>query len=410
MSELSMLIYPWDVQADGADRVIDTVAGLGVDRLEIATAYHSAEVLSPRRTDRVFVRAEANTVHLPLADATFSGLSIPQSTIAKSDPELYPQLRAAADASGIGLGGWGIAFHNTRLALEAADAAILSCFGDRFTHGLCATNPASRTYARELFAGLAATGLFDRLLAESVSYLLQSHGHPHELWGARLDVLTCYLLSLCFCEFCLAAAGERGIDGEALRSAVASELHRTWNAPFPGGRTADAGQELASLLLAWPDLAAYARMRLDTVNSLVAELVAASPVPFTLSAAVWGRPAPMNWLEGVDLSASLATVDGFVLESYFPTAAEVAAEIDHTQAVAARLPQSAPLTVALTLWPTHHANRADFLGKIETVIASGVDRIALYNYGTATADTLSWVADAASLITDAASLIKGAAR
>jgi hypothetical protein len=349
------------------------------------------------------VRAEANTVHLPLPDGTFSGLSIPRSSIAETDPELYPRLRTAAEAAGIGLGGWGIAFHNTRLALENPDAAILSCFGDRFTHGLCATNPAARTYALELFAGIAGTGIFDRLLAESVSYLLQSHGHPHELWGARLDVVTRYLLSLCFCGFCVAAAAERGIDAGALRSAVASELHRTWNAPFPGGRTADAGQELASLLIAWPDLAAYTRLRLDTVTSLVEELVAASTVPFTLSAAVWGRPAPMNWLEGVDLAASLATVDGFVLESYFPTASEVAAEIDHTQAVAARLPRSAPLTVALTLWPSHHANRADFLGKIETVLASGVDRIALYNYGTATADTLSWVSDAAAMV-------KGASR
>lgn len=398
MSELSMLVYPWDVQADGAERVVDTVAGLGVDRLEIATVYHSAEVLSPRRTDRVFVRAEANTTHLPLPDGTFSGLSIPRSSIAETDPELYPQLRAAADASGIGLGGWGIAFHNSRLALKFPDAAILSCFGDRFTHGLCATNPAARIYVRELFAGIAGTGLFDRVLAESVSYLLQAHGHPHELWGVRLDVLTRYLLSLCFCEFCLAAAGERGIDGSALRAAVASELHRTWNAPFPGGRAADAGQELASLLITWPDLAAYTRMRLDIVTSLVQELTAASPVPFALSAAVWARPAPLNWLEGVDLSASLATADGFVLESYFPTTAEVAAEIDHTQAVAARLPESAPLTVALTLWPSHHANRAHFLGKIETVLASGVDRIALYNYGTATADTLSWVADASAMI------------
>lgn len=401
MSELTMLVYPWDVQADGADRVISAVADLGVDRLEIATAYHSAEVISPRRTDRVFVRAEANTVHLPLPDGTFSGLSIPRSSIARVDPDLYPSLRTAADSAGIGLGAWGIAFHNTRLAVDHPEAAILSCFGDRFTHGLCATNPAARTYALELFGGLAGTGYFDRMLAESVSYLLQAHGHPHELWGARLDVLTRYLLSLCFCEHCLSAASERGIDGVALRSAVAAELHRTWNAPFPGSRTLDAGQELASLLINWPDLAAYTRMRLDTVTSLVEDLAAATRahgVPFTLSAAVWGRPAPMNWLEGVDVAASLASVDGFVLESYFPTASEVSAEIDHTQAIAARLPQAAPITVALTLWPAHHATKADFLGKIDAVLASGVDRIALYNYGTATADTLSWVADASNLI------------
>ena len=33
-----------------------------------------------------------------------------------------------------------------------------------------------------------------------------------------------------------------------------------------------------------------------------------------------------------------------------------------------------------------------------TVLAAGVDRIALYNYGTATAESLSWTRDAANLL------------
>ena len=99
MSELSMLIYPWDLQADGVENAVETVAELGVTRLEIATAYHSAEVIAPRRTERVFVRAEANTAHLPLPDDTFSDLRIPASSIASNDPELYPRLKAAADAA-----------------------------------------------------------------------------------------------------------------------------------------------------------------------------------------------------------------------------------------------------------------------------------------------------------------------
>lgn len=401
MSELSMLIYPWDVQADGPERVVDTVAALGVTRLEIATAYHSAEVLSPRRTERVFVRAEANTTHLPLPAGTFTGLSAIPSAIATRDPDLYPSLQRAASAAGIGLTGWGIAFHNTRLAVEHPEAAIVDCFGDRFTHGLCAANPAARSYALELFRGIAGTGLFDRVLAESVSYLLQGHGHPHELWGARLDVTTRYLLSLCFCEHCVTAAAERGIDAESLRRKVAAELHRTWNAAYPAGRAPDAGADLGSLLVAWPDLAGYTRMRLDLVTSLVADLAAALhalDVELALSAAVWGRPAPMNWLEGVDITASLRLADGFVLESYFPTAQEVAAELDHTLALAAPVSDPAKLSVALTLWRAHHASRADFATKVETALAAGVDRIALYNYGTATAETLDWAREAAALL------------
>ena len=34
MSELSMLIYPWDLQADGVENAVETVAELGVTRLD----------------------------------------------------------------------------------------------------------------------------------------------------------------------------------------------------------------------------------------------------------------------------------------------------------------------------------------------------------------------------------------
>src|SRR5690606_2370599 len=105
-------------------------------------------------------------------------------------------------------------------------------FGDRFTHGLCPANPRSRDYARELVAGLGSTGLFDRMFVESVSYLLYGHGHPHELWGARLDPTTRYLVSLCFCEHCESAGRDRGVDVPALRARVAAELGRTWNAGY----------------------------------------------------------------------------------------------------------------------------------------------------------------------------------
>ena len=102
------MIYPWDVIADGPERVVETVAELGVDRLVIATAYHSAEVISPRRMDRVSTVAEANTSHLPLDLDNFSDLSIPPSRIALEHPELYPSLKRAADEAGVALSGWGI--------------------------------------------------------------------------------------------------------------------------------------------------------------------------------------------------------------------------------------------------------------------------------------------------------------
>jgi hypothetical protein len=115
--------------------------------------------------------------------------------------------------------------------------------------------------------------------------------------------------------------------------------------------------------------------------------------------AVWGRPSFSNWIEGVDVAASVALADSFVLESYYPTAGEVAREIDHTPA-AASLTDHGPdsLSAAITLWPSFHATRESFLSKVSAIRGSGVTKLGLYNYGTATASTLSWVADAVAVM------------
>jgi hypothetical protein len=398
--EVTMLIYPWDVAADGAGRVLDELGALGVDRLQIATAYHSAEVISPRRGTGVFTAAEANTVHLPLPGGAFSALSSPPSSIAERDPELYPRLSAAAAERGIELDGWAIALHNSSLAVAHPDAALLNCFGDRFTHALCPANPGVRRYAVELFAAVAQTGYFRRILAESVSYLLYSHGHPHELWGARLDVTTRYLLSLCFCPHCTDAGVSAGVDVAALRLKVARELRRTWNAVFSAPRRPDDGIELMSLLVAWPDLAAFTAMRCAQVTSLVTEIreaCAAAGVPLDVSAAVWARPAASNWMEGVDIAATRRIADGFVLESYYDAVDDVVRELDHVLALTGPAGAGgASLTVALTLWEAHHGTADGLASKARAAREGGATGLALYNYSTATVRTLGWVAAAAA--------------
>lgn len=402
MTDIGLMLYPWDVVADGPERVVDEIASRGATRVDIATAYHSAEVIAPRRDDAVVTVAEANTLHLPVAVETFTGLRIPKSSLAQNHPDLYVRLAEVARSAGIALGGWAVAFHNTDLATANPEAAIRSCFGDAFAHGLCPTNPASRRYAVELVEAVSRSGLFDRLLVESLSYLLYSHGHPHELWGARLDATTRYLLSLCFCRFCVEAGEARDIDVESLRRGVAAELSRTWNSEYPHGRDADDGAELASLHFIWPALRAYTKLRLDTVSALVAEVTAAANrhgVALDMSAAVWGRPAQTNWIEGVDVVETMHRADGFVLESYFPTAGEVAREIDHTLAARALAGDAAArIAVALTLWQSLSPTRGNFRAKVETVAAAGVQTLSLYNYGTATRASLDWVRDAVEIM------------
>lgn len=390
MPELSMFTYPWDIAEQGVSSFVDAMAELGVDRLSVATIYHSAELVAPGRTQKVAVHAEANVAHIKLPDDAFSDLAAPQGQLTKTHPDLYAELAREAASRDIKLTAWTIAFHNSDLALSRPDAAIENCFGDRFAHGLCATNPKSQTYALEMAEALCATGCFDTLMVESLSYLLHGHGHPHELWGVRMDHHTRFLLSMCFCPSCMAAGEARGIDGHGLRQRMADELTRTWNSPVAVGRSADDGTELTTRLVLDDDFAGWVRMRCDVVNELaekVAAIVHGHGMEFEISAAVWGRPSSLNWTEGVDIAASARIADRFVLESYYPDPGEVARELDHVTGLAS--PER--LAMVQTVWPDHHGSLGGLLQKVDLALSLGIDRIGLYNYSMAPKPVLPWI-------------------
>ena len=268
MAELVMFTYPWDIAEQGTTSFLDAMVELGVNRLSVATCYHSAELIAPNRLKNVAIQAEPNVAHLPLQSKIFSGLSIPEGRLAKQNPELFYDLAKGALERNIGLTAWTIAFHNSDLAQKNPETAIENCFGDKFSHGLCATNPMVQTYAKEMIEALCQTGYFDTVMVESLSYLLHEHGHPHELWGVRMDPHTRVLLSLCFCSFCMEKGKGLQLDGMALRARVASELKRTWNGQLSIERAEDDGKELAARLVYDADFAGWVRMRCDVVNSL----------------------------------------------------------------------------------------------------------------------------------------------
>ncbi len=390
MTTLGMFTYPWDIAETGADAFVGELADLGVTRLAVATCYHSAELIAPTRRRNVAVHAEANVSHLPLPKGTFSDLAAPEGKLARERPTLYAEIAKAAKAKGLGVTGWTIAFHNTDMALANPDAAIEDCFGDKFAHALCPANPRARRYAKEMVAGLAKTGHFDTIMVESLSYLLRGHGHPHELWGVRMDVQTRFLLSLCFCPSCMAEGARRGLDGEALRCRVADELMRTWNSPLAVRRKNDDGTELAARLVLDKDFAGWVRMRCDAVNALageVAGIVHDAGLELEISAAVWGRPASLNWTEGVDIPANAKVADRFVLESYYPDAGDVARELDHVLGYVA--PEK--LGMVQTVWPDHHGSLAGLQDKIQMALDAGIGSISLYNYSMAPAPVVAWI-------------------
>jgi hypothetical protein len=388
-STLTMFAYPWDLQHDGVTGSLDLVHELGCQRLAVAVAYHSAEVIAPRRRSHVHTTAEGNVAHLPLAGA-FSDLALPNGALAREHPELRGLLAGAAAASDVHLTAWVIICHNSALAVTRPETALENCFGDRSGHGLCPSNPAVRKYAVELCRQVLQIGIFDELFIESAAYLVGPHGHPHELWAVRDDPTTRYLRALCFCPSCRQNGEARGIDGAALRAWVAETLHRTWGSALTVARDHDPGDELSSLLVSRPDLAAWTAMRCDVVADLVREIAAvthSSGSRLSTALGIFARPAALGWMEGVDPARLSAVSDGLVATAYYPSPGAVARDLDHYLA----LVDPAKLQLVQTLWPAHHADLGTLLSKVDLARAVGVDKFGFYNLTTAPAPTLAWV-------------------
>jgi hypothetical protein len=190
---------------------------------------------------------------------------------------------------------------------------------------------------------------------------------------------------------------DRGIDGEGLRAFVAETLHRTWNSELTVVREPDPGDELSSLLVSRPDLAAWTAMRCDSVAELVHEVAAlAHSHGSRLSTAlgVFARPAPLGWMEGLDPARLAVVSDRLVAMPYYPAPGAVARDLDHYLA----LVEPAKLQVVQTLWPGHHADLATLLSKVGLAHRAGVDGFGLYNLTTAPGPPLDWARAVAAFL------------
>ncbi|MFG2041692.1 hypothetical protein [Dactylosporangium sp. NPDC048998] len=395
MAELTMFVYPWDVLDEEPESLVAELAGRGVRRIAVATAYHSAEVLRPRRRKRVNLLIEPNVVHTPINTGRFGLLTPRLGALAGCD--VFPRLAKAAAAAGIGLTGWTVVLHHSDLAQRHPDLAGRNCFGDNWAHGLCPSQPEVARYAVELCAALGETGYFDTLMLESLAYPMAGHGHPHQLSAVRLDPVGRLLRSLCFCSACLVEGERIGVDGTALADWVAETLATSWNGPLAAARTADEGQEVAAALVRRPDLYAWVRMRNTVVTGLFERITTRlrpSGVATVAAVAGFGQPAPMTWQEGHDIEALSRVCDGLTLLAYAPDPAGVAREIDYVTG----LVPAANVQVVQTFLPHQTSTVDNLMSIVEHCADAGIDRIGLYNWGLAPAGSLGWVNRVAALI------------
>jgi hypothetical protein len=401
--ETSMLAFASDLYDEGFNTVLGNVQErAGVDGLTMAVAYHDARDLFPHNPVHKVRYLEGGAVFFRPDGSRYEGLRL-QPRVAELARTVDPlgDLCAAAGERGMDVNAWVVFLHSDRLGFAHPECATENAFGDRYLTDLCPSNPEVRAYARALASDVARHGI-STILAESLHFHGLSHGYHHERYFEELGTVGTYLLGLCFCTHCLAAARRAGVDAEMVHRFVRDELERR----FAGDGSGDGSEELTRDRLdpfGGEQLSGYLDARIGTVTSLAAEVSAAvasqgTSVTFLdLSGAekgfATGHPAgdaapTIGWQVGIDVASLAEACDTIEATGYAADPDRLSFDLDAYRPLLAD-----PLQLGLALRPMPPDCRSadNLAAKIALARERRLKRVDFYHYGFCRLRSLDWV-------------------
>ena len=376
----SIYCFATDLADEGIEAVLDNVerrGGLG--GVTVAAAYHEGRDVFPHNPVRRVRFLESGAVFFPPGRA-LRGTRLQPPVSASA---VLPEVVSAADRRGLSVRAWTVFLHNGALAEAHPECAPENAFGDRYVTELCPAHPDARAYARALAAEISELGVAG-ICSEALHYLGLEHGYAHERYFVPLSARVRYLLGLCFCEHCLAAARAAGVDGEAARREAREAIERAFAGEDPGGE---------------PERDAYARVREQVVTTLVAEVAEAAgetPLEFIeLSGAVkgyadgrpTGDPSPtIAWQLGVEFESVAAACDGIEAMGYAADPHWVARDLD-------AYGQAAVSVIYRPSTPDCDSPEG-LREKVDLARERNLGRVDFYHYGLMRLDALDWIREA----------------
>lgn len=399
--ETSAFAFATDLADEGVEAVLGNLQERGgLNGITPAFVYHAARDVFPHNPRRKVHLLERGEFFFRPDPARYDGLRIQPrvSALAREHDVLADTCRAAA-SRGLGVNAWTVFLHADRPD-EYPDCAPRNAFGDLYPADLCPANPDVRAYVRALVADISRYEV-STILAESLHYHGLEHGYHHERYFIELGPRARYLLGLCFCEHCLAAARRLGVGGEAVQESVREELERVLASEAPDAGATEVGRDELGAV-AGGELLAYLDVRAEVVSTLTAEaaeVASASGRRFVfmeLAGAVkgyaTGRPtgapaADTAWRTGVDLARLQQVGSEVEVLGYAADVERVRFDLDAYR----RDLGDCPLAVAMRPSPPDCAAPGNLAAKVRLARELGVTRVDFYHYGFLRLGALDWI-------------------
>lgn len=316
----SAFVYPWDVVGD--PEAAARIAGLGVQQVTLAAAYHSTRALTPRHPRHRVVTAEHAAVLYPADETRWADREPrPYRSGEWAPGDAYGEAAAALSDAGLDVHTWVVLAHNSRLGAEHPATSVVNAYGDRYPWAPCIAQPAVVRYLVDLAAEAAVRPGARGTELESCGWYGLAHLHAHDkIAGVGLDEAAQYLMSLCFCASCRAGYADLDTDPDRLAATVRSALAPVWagdttpvHAP-PADATGRAGIErLIGAELAAVTLGRRGQVARDLQEKAVAAVRAEAPPGFQVLLHADPAAHHTGANAGVDPAHILGVADGVVL-------------------------------------------------------------------------------------------------
>jgi hypothetical protein len=390
----ALWIYPWDILDSGIDATVGRASEeWGLNALSLTPSYHSAKFLLPRRRSEKVFLSGGSAIYFRPDESLYQDTNLrPVVTSREHLLDVLDETAAALHRRGMTLRSWTVGLHNSRIGDAFPEAVERNVFGDLYPWALCPANPNVREYLVALVRDIAVNHAVDAIDLESTGYHGLYHGHHHELIGITWGQVDEFLMGLCFCDHCLQRATDAGINGTALQGRVAAFLEDRFRTEslLPADQPGFNGP--ATLMLDWPELHAFVRMRLDTVTSLVAEVrersLAGTEATLALTASTFHRGSEHAWLEGMDIAALGRTADEIIGLAYFQDPRAVAAELQFATGLVG---DPSRVVAGMSILAQGTTSGANLVEKVNVARALGIHKFSFYNFGFVSEARLAWL-------------------
>ncbi|MBM4438121.1 MAG: hypothetical protein FJ029_13025, partial [Actinobacteria bacterium] len=221
-TRISVWAYAWDVADEGAAAALDWLQAAGFDAIDLGPNYHAISTFSPRNAKRSIFYSEQGAVYYPARLERFGRIK-PHLFDDRAVLQAWPDVARALEGRDLELNAWIIGMFQPWIARAYPDTAIENAFGHRSYAQTCPAHPDVQTYLATLVGDLCDQFPVRGITLENVGHPGFAYGWVRERVLIDLSPWTRFLLGLCFCEHCLAAARAHGVDAPRVRAGVAAE-------------------------------------------------------------------------------------------------------------------------------------------------------------------------------------------